>query len=835
MQRLTLREFAALVGGEVTPRHAGAWIADISVDSRQIASETLFVALKGEHQDGHAFVTHALRNGAAAALVTRNTVTALQQSADFAPSDPLILVDDPLSALCRFAAWCRDQFQGRVIAITGSNGKTIVKDALHRIVSSVYSCSASPGSFNSRLGVALSLIRARTDAPFHVQEAGISQIGDMAALEQMIRPDFGIVTNIGEAHVATMGSRANIAHEKTKLFQRISETGWMLMPSGEPLLENAIQSLRCPIFRCGDPSSPLPRILEQTPIAEGTLLHIGFSDATGMTLPVSTPSQEIIFDIQLAICAAWLLHIPSVAIGSALRHYAPVLTRRQTWKTPNGVTVINDAYTSEPLSLQSALRELASVGASGRRFFVFGGLETHTHSTNQVGKLAAQAGINFLLLVGDKHLSATGEAFQHAAPEQTLRHYKELEAVRRFLLSNLRSGDALLVNATGGASIDRLALTLLEAMAPNRFYVNVQSMEENVARFRRLVGPRVRLLAMVKALAYGSDATRLGLELQDMGVDYLGVSSVDEGSSLRKSGVRLPILVMLCASEEAEKLLHYDLTPVLYSAEFAQSLETVLQRENRQCAAHIELDTGLGRVGIAPENLPALLRRLRQSGHIRVEGIMTHFAVADNPHADDLTHRQMARFEQALAEANVPRDSSLLLHAAATAGAIRFPRARYDMVRIGLGLYGLYPSPTVQSALELVPAIALVSRIVNIQIHRQGDRIGYNGTFVVPQDGFRKAVLPIGYHDGIPVSASNRGHVLINGHNARVCGRVSMDSMTVDVTHIPEAEVGMDALIYGSYAGHTLRPEEAAENAQTIVYELLARLGPRVQRIFVGR
>ncbi len=581
MRRLTLGEFAALVEGEVLPQHADTWIADISVDSRQISSETLFVALRGEHEDGHAFVPHAFRNGAAAALVSRNaSLTHLHYTAS--ETAPIILVDDPLDALCRFAAWCRNQFQGQVIAVTGSNGKTIVKDALYRIVSSVHPCSASPGSFNSRLGVALSLIRARTDAPFHIQEAGISQIGDMAALEQMIRPDFGIVTNIGEAHVATLGSRANIATEKTSLFQRISESGWLLMPSGEPLLENAIQSLRCPLFRCGDPSSPLPQILEQTSIAEGSWLRVRFPDETSVTIPVSTQSQEIIFDIHIALCAAWLLRISSVAIVSALCHYAPTLTRRQTWKTPNGVTVINDAYTSEPLSLQSALRELADVGASGRRFFVFGGMETLQQNMasgtrdiepKQVGELAAQAGVNFLLLVGGKQPDATRETFQQAAPEQTFRHFEDLEAVRRFLLAHLRPGDALLVNATGGASMDQLALTLLEAMAPNRFYVNVQSMEENVARFRRLVGSRVRLLAMVKALAYGSDATRLGLELQDMGLDYLGVSSVDEGSSLRKCGVRLPILVMLCAPEEAEKLLHYDLTPVLYSIEFAEFLK----------------------------------------------------------------------------------------------------------------------------------------------------------------------------------------------------------------------------------------------------------------------
>ena len=840
MQKLTLREFAALVEGDVLPEHAGIRIGNISVDSRQIVSETLFVALQGARHDGHSFVEDAFHKGAVAALVSEHFVPHAPPGSVPASCFPLVVVDDPLPALCRFAAYCRSQFKGQVIAITGSNGKTIVKDALHRIMSAACSCSASPGSFNSRLGVALSLIRAHADSQLHIQEAGISEAGEMAELETIIRPDFGLITNIGWAHVSTLGSRANIAHEKTRLFTHIPATGWLLMPENEPLLENAVHSLACRCFRVGE-ETVLPCITQQTPFPDGTLLHIRFPDETEATIPIVTQSQEIIFDVHIALCAAWLLHIPTPVIASVLHNYAPALTRRQTWKSPGGVTVINDAYTSEPLSLQSALRELTSAGVSGRRFFVFGGSEMQVirdeaqQEQAQIGKLAASVGVNFLLLVGGVSLNAVCEAFQQAKPEQTVLRFETMPEVRNYLLSHLRSGDGLLVNTAGGASIDRLALTLLEAIAPNRFYVDVQSMEENVARFRHMIGPNVKLLAMVKALAYGSDATRLGLELQEMGVDYLGVSSADEGVSLRKSGVRLPILVLLCAPEEAAKLPAYDLTPVIYSIEFANALAAMLKQNNRTLNAHIELDTGLGRVGIAPEELPQMLDMAQSSGRIRVEGIMTHFASADNPEADDFTRQQIVRFDQALAQAKVTPEPSILRHTAATSGAIRFPEARYNMVRVGLGLYGLYPSPSVQSALGLVPAIALVSRIVDIQIHRKGDPIGYNGTFIVPQDGFRKAVLPLGYHDGMPVSASNTGYVLINGHKAPLCGRISMDSMTIDVTHIPEAEVGMDALIYGAYGGYILRPEEAAANAQTFVYELLARIGPRVQRIFVGR
>lgn len=385
-----------------------------------------------------------------------------------------------------------------------------------------------------------------------------------------------------------------------------------------------------------------------------------------------------------------------------------------------------------------------------------------------------------------------------------------------------------------------------EAESSNRFYVNVDAVQANVSRIRAFIGPHVRLLAMVKALAYGSDATRLSLHLQDMGVDYFGVSSADEGASLREAGVRLPILVMQCAPDETDKLLHFNLTPVLYSTALACALETQLRQKGRELNAHIEIDTGLGRLGIVPDELPSLLQRLQQSGCLHVEGILTHFASAEDPDADEFTRRQIACFEQALAVANIPIPaslenhssladrSSLLIHAAATSGAIRFPEARYDMVRIGLGLFGLYPSPAVHCALPLVPAVALVSRIAALQTHCKGDRIGYNGTFTVPRNGFRKAVLPIGYHDGIPASLSNQGYVLINGQQAPICGRISMDSMMVNVTNIPEAEVGMDALLYGYYNGCSLRPEHAAQSAQTIVYELLTRLGPRVERKFVG-
>jgi alanine racemase len=299
--------------------------------------------------------------------------------------------------------------------------------------------------------------------------------------------------------------------------------------------------------------------------------------------------------------------------------------------------------------------------------------------------------------------------------------------------------------------------------------------------------------------------------------------------------VHLPILVLLMDGDEVDKAVRHRLTPVVYSLPFAVALVESLQQMGASCEVHLEIETGMGRVGVPPAEALSVVRLLKGSGVARLTGVMTHLASADDPAADADTLQQLAVFEEVVARIRAEVEGPLVVHAAATSGAVRFPRARHGMVRLGLGLYGLAPSPAVAAALDLQLAVAFVSRLVQVSTLRRGQRVGYNGTYVVEAPEQRVGIVAAGYNDGVPWSLSNRGVVMLQGQRVSILGRVSMDSMAIDLTAVPRAAVGDEVLLFGSHEGQTLRPEEVAATAGTIPYDLLVHVDSRrVQRLFRG-
>jgi alanine racemase/UDP-N-acetylmuramoyl-tripeptide--D-alanyl-D-alanine ligase len=847
MENLTLGKLAAIVKGRLSPDFPGQQgVSSISIDSRRIPGGSVFFALKGTQFDGHEFVGDAAAAGAVAAVVSKewfekrapHPVASSGPSSNQPGDVALVAVDSPLEALQLVAGWWRSELQGKVVAITGSNGKTIVKDALIQLLSSTYSSSGSPDSFNSQIGVPLSIIRTARQVEYAVFEAGISAPGDMERLEAILRPDFGILTNVGFAHIASFGSREAIGREKANLFRRIPDGGWVLVPSNEPSVERDIESLACRVYRFGAPSDELPFIEHHQFVNDRSRLVMRFPGGESITVTLATPSLEIVTDINIAASAAYVLGVNADTIAAVLAEYTPPGTRMEIWRSPAGFTLINDTCSSDPLSVKAALKSLASLKQDlGKKIFVFGGMrELGAHEVEEhagVGRLAAQSEVDTLVLVGQNGAAATARAFTDAAPWAEVLKCSGPEDVKKRLLPALQWGDTVLVKGPRNMGIARVAREIMEAMAPSRLIIDLEAVAENITRFKRVVGPDTRILAMVKALAYGSEATRLSIELQRIGVDCFGVASADEGGALRRAGVDLPILVMMWTPEEAEKVIRHRLTPVIYSLEVIEALAAAAREQGRVVEVHLEVDTGMGRLGVMPEQAPQLARAIAAAGSLRLTGMMTHFACADDPSQDEFTGLQISRFRTTIAELEDFGFTGLLLHAGATAGAVRFPPARLDMVRIGVGMYGIYPSAAVEAGIDLELAVSLVSRVVEIRVFRKGDRIGYGGTFVVPRDDFRVGVVPMGYHDGIPLALSNCGSVLVNGKTAGIIGRISMDSMMIDLSAAPEVEPRADVLIYGRYGGYMVRPEDVALTSNTIPYELLARLGPRVQRIFI--
>ncbi len=828
-----LDRLAREVGGELSGPQTTLKIERVCADSRGAAPGSLFVALRGQRTDGHAFLADAFLNGASAAMVAQSSLDGLRLQPDW----PLIVVRDPLSALQTLARLQRRECFLKVLAITGSNGKTIVKDALRALLAN-RKIFASPGSYNSQLGLPLAILSAEQPEDLAILEVGISAPGEMAALEEIAAPDFGILTNIGKAHFSSFGSREVIAREKMSLFRNITEEGWILVPPGEPAIEDLLAGMRCRVHRLGvdDAFGPGLSLKSISLIENGRLLELSAGESARHVLTVKTRSPEIIVDLHYAASAAFLFGATLEEIAAALNGYAPASTRMELWSSPQGIRIINDSYSSDPISVNAALRSaMQSSPEGGRKIFAFAGMRELGASSDrehrQVGAQAGECDFSHLFLVGDGDLKSTAEGFKASQPNGGLVTVANAEELKSRLLPMLRPGDTVLFKGPRNTGMGKAVQDLSGAIAQRCLWVNLAAIEGNIARFRRHCGG-AHILAMLKAMAYGTELTQLAAWMARLGVHHIGVSSANEGVAVRKTGADQEILVFLSEREDIDNLLRHRLVPVLHSAEVVESFTQSLAGSSQMLDVHLKVDTGMHRLGVDPKIAVELARNISDSGVMRLTGICTHFAAAEDPTQDDFTRRQIAEFNEVVQSLQAAGFDQLQIHAANTAAAARFPEAHYNMVRVGLGLYGLYPSDAVHQALELELAVGVTSRIAGIQEYDSGATLGYNRTFTA-QRKTRVGIVPFGYDDGLPWGLSGKGEVLVEGHRARILGRISMDQMQVDVTDLPDIEAGAEVLLYGTHNGHTLRPEEVAEKAGTMPHELLTRLGKRVHRIYV--
>ena len=832
-----LDRLAKITGGELHGDPSGLLIDRICSDSRGAAPGAIFVALRGEHADGHRFVEDAFRNGATAALVS----TPASTSADH----PVVIVPDTLRALQSLAGWHRREYIKDVLAITGSNGKTIVKDALKALLAG-RQVLASPGSYNSQLGLPLAILGAERAETLAILEVGISAPGEMAAMTKMASPNFGILTNIGMAHLSSFGSREAIAREKMSLFAAIGKDGWVLLPANEPTIDASIKNLQCRVYRVGVDSEagleinsqPLSQPLSMTPAGltpDGQLFRLTTPEGE-QTVRLKTRSPEIVSDLHYAATAALLLGVSLTEIASVLDAYSPTATRMEMWSSPQGIRIINDGYSADPISVQAALRSTALGNPNGRKIFAFAGMRELGASSDrehrQVGSQAGVSGFTHLFLVGSGELRSTADGFKSTRPHGEVLTVANPDELKDRLLPLLRPGDTVLFKGPRNAGMVKAVRDLTGAMAQRCLWVNLAAIEGNIARFRRHCGPGTHVLAMLKAMAYGTELTQLASWMSRLGIHHIGVSSANEGAALRNSGADQDIFVFLSEREDLDNLLRYRLIPVIHSAELVETLAASLKDSGKILDVHLKVDTGMHRLGVSPQIALELAQRIRSSGVLRLTGVCTHFASADDPDSDAFTLQQIATFDKVVSAMRAAGFDNLQVHAANTAAAMRFPQSHYNMVRIGLGLYGIYPSAAAQQVMELELVIGVTSRITSIQQLEPGATLGYGRSYEATQI-MKVGIVPFGYDDGLPWRLANVGKVMVAGKLAPIVGRISMDQMQIDLSGIPGVTAGTEVLLYGTHNGQVLRPEVVAEQAGTIAYELLTRVGERVHRIYI--
>lgn len=750
-----------------------AWGVRLVTDTRGgICPGDVFVGLEGPHFDGNAFAADALAQGASVVITTR--------SLEPPEGAAVIQVASGTGALADLARAARERLRGEVVAITGSNGKTLVKDLLAAALRN-RGVWASPMSWNSAVGVPLALVHADPEARYVLVECGVSEIGEMARHAELVRPDVGVFVNVGDAHLAGFGCRERIASEKAQLFDSARV---VYVPEDQGL---ARQAVRAPV------------------------------------VPVPTHGEVMQVDRQLARAVALALGAEAGEVDEAFASWRPPSMRLEISTTPGGVLLINDAYTSDPQSVIGALAVLQRERTAGVAWAVLGGLaQQGTHRREGVARVVealVQHGVHGLIGIGE-----AGRSLVEAATGLPVAlHARDVQEASELLSENVRAGDRVLLKGRRPDRLERLAATFFDAMAPAVLTVDLDQLVENVRRIQAVVAP-AEVMPVVKASAYGIEPVRVALALQHAGVTHFAVAYPDEGLELRRRGVVEPILVQNVVPGEIEKVVAHGLSAQVSSLEQVEVVAREAERQRRSVRVHVKVDTGMGRAGCEPGEAPALVDRVEADPWLVWDGLMTHFAAADDPDATDFTRRQIAAFDAVLASlGRRPR----WVHAANSAGIARFPEATYDMVRSGIALWGY--GPTGRVATE--PVLRLTTRVVSVKEVPAHHPVGYGRTWETGETPRRIAVVALGYADGYPWSLSNRGEMTVNGQRCPVVGRVCMDVTMLDVTGVPGVAPGVEVVVYGP------GPDEpdlvhCAELAGTLPYELLTRLSSRVRRVF---
>jgi alanine racemase len=801
-------------------------IDEIHIDSRMIANKALFVALKGEKTDGHHHVKGAIDAGAKWALVKKGW----EPNSDLDP-DKLLFVDDPLAAFQQIVATYRLSLGAKVIGITGSLGKTLVKDLLYFLVKDKWRCVASPESFNSQIGVPLSLLRIGRNDEVALIEAAISKPNEMASLAAMIQPTHTIFTVAAEEHIDTLGTIETILSEKMQLLFKTESKGWCLIPN-DPRLKPHLASIPCRKIFWSKKSKLLPHaeFISLIPSKE-MAYRLVFPKKQFYEGTLRAHFSYFLNLLNIAFKAAYLLEVPAEVLLEKIKEYQVELMRTEIFKSALGPMFINASYCSDPQSVERDLSHLKRLPKSQKKTLMFGGFRDSKNQAVQeyrrVGDLIGGSRIDQLILFGQKPFSPL---IGRVPPHIEVKEFPDFPTAALALKNQLEPDEILLIKGGKKITYDDISLAFFDSTTHSQCLINLSAMKHNIALFRCHLPPKTRIMAVVKAQGYGTDDVQLARFLESCQIDILGVSYLDEAISLRQKGVSQDIFVLNAAPYEVVKAVSFGFEIGVSDTLMIDLLEKEAERQGKFVKVHLHVDTGMSRFGCSPESALTLAKLIEHSAHLRLEGLMTHFASSDDPKEDAFTQKQIELFRRVIQEGIHPP----MIHAANSSAALRFKIPECNMVRIGLSLFGFAASQATKDILPLKLAISLVTRVAGLNRVKEGDTISYGRSYTNRRPKALVAVLPIGYYDGLHRHYSGKGHVLIHGQKAPMVGKICMDYMMVDVTDIPNLNIGDTALIFGrDEHGHMISPEEFASFGNSIPHELISCLGPRIQRIFI--
>lgn len=812
---MTIKQVAEITKGKLLGDLESNLISQVAIDSRQIIhpSRSLFVALKGAKADGTVFISQLFELGVRCFLVPKN----------YKPKEDTgsyVAVEDTRAALQELAEFQRNQFQKPIVSITGSNGKTIVKEWLGQVLSQKFHVAKSPKSYNSQVGVPLSIFGIEKDHQVAILEAGISKSGEMTALEKMIQPSLGIFTNIGTAHQEGFESQEQKISEKLCLFEHsklliyCKDHSFLASQIANKFLGDRL------IAWSDEPGSDFTRSVKISD--HQTKIFLLKSDLSTYTFHVPFRDLASIENITHVLVAALTLGQSSESIQEGLHHLKSIDMRLTLKPGVHESIIIDDTYNNDLAGLRVALDFMQQQRPKNRKVLILSDL-LQQGEPERVYSMVSDLIMNYRLdkIIGvGEDIARIGTHFPGK-----FEMYPKTEDLLDALDPEQFTNDLILITGARPFGFERVVNRLQQRIHGTTLEINLNALTHNFNFYKRLVKPETKMMVMVKAFAYGGGAVEIANHLQTMGADYLAVAFTDEGVTLRKHGISLPIMVLNPLEESIDLCHDYALEPVVFSPEFFKKVNQYCEVNERSLSIHLDLDTGMHRLGFEEKHLVELKELISKSKHLTIASVYTHLVGADEELHRDFSLEQIHSFQRMKSELEQILPQSTLFHALNSAGIAAFPEYQFDMVRLGIGLYGVEVTGKYGSSLRSIST--LKTTISQVKTLNPGETVGYSRKGVLPQGG-KIATLGIGYADGYDRRFSNgKGYVLIQGKKAPVVGNVCMDMCMVDVSDL-DVKPGDEAIIYGEQ----ISLKELASQIGTIPYELLTNISTRVKRVY---
>ncbi|MFW5708108.1 MAG: bifunctional UDP-N-acetylmuramoyl-tripeptide:D-alanyl-D-alanine ligase/alanine racemase [Bacteroidota bacterium] len=827
-QLYTPKELAVITGGILKGNSpADLRPAFLLTDSRRLsfARSTVFFALKTSKNDGHKYIGELIDKGVACFVVSSGAIDQhWLQNACF------ILVDDTLKALQDVAAKHRSRFQCQVTAITGSNGKTIVKEWLSQLLAPQFRIVKNPRSYNSQTGVPLSVWNMDETHQMAIFEAGISKVGEMENLERIIKPHSGIFTNIGPAHDEGFSSTEEKIFEKLKLFSNCS---LLIYCADQPLVKGCIRQWgtnhpNVELFSWGRAPGANLKVLSQSVHGDSCHINFQFKD-TVHSIRVPFADKASIENVMHCMAFVMVHAFDPGQIIPQLLNLQPVAMRLEMKQAVNNCILVNDAYNSDLLSLGIALDFLHAHAKNRKRTLILSDIQQSGlppgELYSRVKDLLIEKKIDRLFAVGPELC-----ALQNVFRDLEAHFYKDTTSFLQQFNNREWVNEGILLKGAREFGFERIGQILQLKDHQTLLEINLDALVHNLNVYRTFLHPSTRIMAMVKAFSYGSGSHEIASMLQFHRVDYLAVAFADEGNDLRKAGITIPVVVLNPELHNLDVLFRFKLEPEIYSLNLLKRLISEVgnfpdHHAGNPFPVHLKVDTGMHRLGFMEEELDEMCQILKDCPAIKVESVFSHLAASDRSEFDAFTKLQVSRFEIMCEYISQSLGYSFIRHIANSAAISRFPDAHFDMVRVGIGLYGVDASPQIAELLQHVTTFrSVVSQVKNV---KPGESVGYNRSAML-QRQTRVAIVPVGYADGLSRKLGNgNAYMLVGGQKAPTLGNISMDMCALDVTGLQVNE-GDEVVIFGEH----LPVEELARKMDTIPYEVFTSIPPRVKRIY---